>query len=78
MTVYEMIQELAQYDADTEVEVNVAADKYRTTAEALEDVKEGEETEVDVGFDENVSGFSIDECVEHTGRKFIRISAELG
>ena len=33
MTVYEMIQELSQYDAGTEVEINAFADEYRATVE---------------------------------------------
>ena len=47
MTVYEIIQELAQYDADKEVEINVkTSDNYKTYVEVKEDVQEGEETEV--------------------------------
>ena len=43
MTVYEIIQELVQYDADKEVEINVkTSDNYKTYVEVKEDVQDGE------------------------------------
>lgn len=77
MTVYEMIQELVQYDADTEVEVNVVTDDdYETTVTVEEDVKDGEETDVKVDIDEDISDFDIDEY-KWGGRKVVRINVEL-
>ena len=42
MTVYEMIQELAQYPADQLIEVNVYADGFGVEAEAQEEAEEGQ------------------------------------
>lgn len=77
MTVYEMIQELAQYEADREVEINVVADEYRATVQVEEDVKDGEETDVDVEFDEDVTEFDIDEYRRYNGQKTVRINVGL-
>lgn len=77
MTVYEMIQELSQYDADTEVEINVVADEYRTSVEVKEDVKDGEETDVDVEIDEDILEFSIEDYKKYNGQKIVRILAEV-
>lgn len=77
MTVYEMIQELARYEADQEVEINVVADEYRATVQVEEDVKDGEETDVDVEFDEDVEDFDIDEYRKYTGKKVVRINVSL-
>lgn len=77
MTVYEMIQELSQYDAGTEVEINAFADEYRATVEVKEDVKDGEETDVDVEFDEDISEFDIDDYTKYTGEKIVRILVEV-
>lgn len=76
MTVYEMIQELAQYEADTEVEVNVTTDAYIATVEVDEDVKDGEETDVKVDIDEDIDDFDIDKY-EWGGKKVVRINVEL-
>lgn len=78
MTVYEIIQELAQYDADKEVEINVkTSDNYKTYVEVKEDVKEGEETEVKVDIEEDVDDFDISERKGYTGRTIVRIDVEL-
>lgn len=77
MTVYEMIQELSQYDSNTEVEINVVADEYRATVQVEEDVKEGEETDVDVEIDEDISGFSIEDYKKYNGQKIVRILVEV-
>lgn len=77
MKVYEMIQELTKYDADQEVEINVVADGYSTTVEVDEDVKDGEETDVDIDFDEDVTEFDVDEYKKYNGQKLVRISVEL-
>lgn len=77
MTVYEMIQELAQYEADTEVEVNVTTDDYIATVEVDEDVAEGEEADVKIDIDEDIEDFGIDEYKKYMGKKVVRINAEL-
>lgn len=77
MTVYEMIQELAQYEADTEVEVNVTTDNYIATVEVDEDVSEGEETDVKLDIDEDIEDFDIDDYRKYTGKKVVRINVEL-
>ena len=60
MTVYEIIQELVQYDADKEVEINVkTSDNYKTYVEVKEDVQEGEETEVKVDIEEDVDDLTL-------------------
>lgn len=77
MTVYEMIQELAQYDADLDVEINVTTDDYETTVEVEEDVKDGEETDVKIDIDEDIEDFDIEEYKRYSGKKTIRINVEL-
>jgi hypothetical protein len=77
MTVYEMIQELAQYDADLDVEINVTTDDYETTVEVEEDVKDGEETDVKLDIDEDIEDFNIDDYKKYTGKRIVRINAEL-
>ena len=77
MTVYEMIQELAQYEADTEIEVNVTTDDYIATVEVDEDVSEGEETDVKVDIDKDIDDFDIDDYRKYTGKKVVRINVEL-
>ena len=42
MTVYEMIQELSKYDADTDIEINAYSYDYRADVEVEEDVKRHE------------------------------------
>lgn len=74
MTVYEMIQELAQYDADKYVEINVVADEYRATVEVEEDVEEGRETDVDVEFDEDIFEFDIDDYRHYQKGQVVRIN----
>lgn len=77
MTVYEMIQELAQYDADLDVEINAYSENYRTTVEVEEDVKDGEETDVKLDIDEDIEDFDIDDYKKYTGKRIVRINAEL-
>lgn len=77
MKVYEMIQELAQYEADQEVEINVVADRYRVTAEVEEDTEKGEEVDVDVDFDEDVTEFDICEYRHYQKGKVVRINVGL-
>lgn len=64
MTVYELIQELSQYDADTEVEFHCDA-VYETDVEAefdREDEDDIQEVTVSAEFDEDVSYDGIKEC----------------
>lgn len=77
MTVYEMIQELAQYEADREVEINVVAYELPVTVAVVEDVKDGEEIDTIVDFDEDVTEFNIDEYGKYNGQKVVRINVEL-
>lgn len=77
MTVYEMIQELAQYDADLDVEINVTTDDYETTVEVEEDVKDGEGTDVKLDIDEDIEDFDIDDYKKYTGKRIVRINAKL-
>lgn len=77
MTVYEMIQELAQYEADQEVEINVVADEFPVTVVVGEDTQEGEEIDTEVDFDEDVTDFDIDEYRHFQKGKVVRINAVL-
>ena len=73
MTVYELIQELAHYDADLEVEIDVSADSYETYA-----VVDNDEIDVSVNINEETHRFYIDECEGGKGNPTIRINVELG
>ena len=77
MTVYELIQELAQYEADQEVEINVVADEYSATVQVQEDVSDGEETDVDIDIDEDITEFSVYEYKNQKKEKIVRIIADL-
>lgn len=77
MKVYEMIQELARYDADMEVEVNIYAKGYSTSATAQEDAEDGDEVEVKLDIDEDISDFDIQEYVPYRGYKKVRLNIEL-
>lgn len=62
MTVYELIQELAKYEGDTEVEFHVKAE-FSTDVEAKfdrEDENDKQEVAVDAEFDEDVDFYDID------------------
>lgn len=81
MTVYEMIQELAKYPPDMEIEVNAYKNGYSTTAIVSEDCEEGEEASVEFDLDDNTSDIEISEEQRiYCGRvttKHVRILAEL-
>lgn len=77
MTVYEMIQKLSKYDADLDVVINAYSENYRATVEVEEDVKEGEETDVDVEFDLSSSNIEIDDFRKGNGKRFVRISSDM-
>ena len=76
MTVYELIQELAQYDANSSVEINVTTDDYKATVEVGENVSDGEETDVTVDIDETIEDFDIDDYAYRNNR-IVRINVEL-
>ena len=77
MTVYEMIQNLSKYDADLDVEINAYSENYRATVEVEEDVKEGEETDVDVEFDLSSTNIEIDDFRRGNGERFVRILSDM-
>ncbi|ENZ44530.1 hypothetical protein HMPREF1089_01124 [Enterocloster bolteae 90B3] len=80
MTVYEMIQELAKYPPDMEIEVNVYKNGYSAMAEVSEDCSEGEESIVEIDIDENTSSIAISDERKSWGsnaQKYVRILAEL-
>lgn len=77
MTVYEMIQELSKYDAYTDIEINAYSYDYRADVEVEEDVKESEETNVNVKFDEDISEFDVADYRKANGLEIVRILAEL-
>lgn len=80
MTVYEMIQELAKYPPDMEIEVNVYKNGYSAMAEVSVDCSEGEETIVEIDIDENTSSIAISDERKSWGsnaQKYVRILAEL-
>ena len=79
MTVYEMIQELAKFPPDMEIEVNVYKNGYPAMAEISENCNEGEETIVEIDIDENTSDIVISERKSwgSNAQKYVRILAEL-
>ena len=77
MTVYEMIQDLAQYEADQEVEINVVADEFPVTVTVGEDTQEGEEIDTEVYFDEDVTEINIDDYRHFQKGNVVRINAGL-
>lgn len=77
MKVYEMIQELAQYEADQEVEINVVADELPVTVVVGEDTEEGEEIDTEVDFDKDITDFDIDEYRHYQKGKVVRINVGL-
>ena len=77
MTVYEMIQKLSKYDADLDVVINAYSENYRATVEVEEDVKEGEETDVDVEFYLSSSNIEIDDFRKGNRERFVRISSDM-
>ncbi|WP_235622750.1 hypothetical protein [Enterocloster bolteae] len=75
-----MIQELAKYPPDMEIEVNVYKNGYSAMAEVSEDCSEGEETIVEIDIDENTSSIAISDERKSWGsnaQKYVRILAEL-
>lgn len=73
MTVYELIQELAHYDANSEVEIGVSADSYETYA-----VVDNNEIDVSVNINEETRSFYINEYKRKKDSQTVRINVELG
>lgn len=74
MTVYEMIQELSKYDADSEVEINVYSNNFYTEGISREDVNEGEEIDIKLNIDEDISDFRIENYKPYKENSRVRIS----
>ena len=78
MTVYELIQELSQYNADTEVRFKVNAE-FDTDVEAefdREDENDIQEVTVTAGFDNNVDFNDISDHERERYRPYIEINLE--
>lgn len=77
MTVYELIQELAQFDAEMEVEVSISADAFETEAVAKEDAEYGDAIDAEVDIDEYTDDFSVEDYKKYTGKHVVRLSMTL-
>lgn len=77
MKVYEMIQDLARYDADMEVEINIYAKEYSTHATVQEDAEDGEYVKVKIDFGKDVSDFGIEEYCDRFRGKKVKINVDL-
>lgn len=78
MTVYELIQELSNYNADTEVRFKVSAE-FNTDVEAefdREDENNTQKVNVNVEFDDYVDFDDIDDHEMNIYRPFIDINFE--
>ena len=73
MTVYELIQELARFDADTEVEVSILANSFRTEVVAKEDAEYGDSIDAE----EYTDDFSVEDYQKYTGKHVVRINVTL-
>ena len=77
MTVYDLIQELAQFDAEMEVEVSITADAFETEAVAKEDAEYGDAIDAEVDIDEYTDDFSVEDYKKYTGKHVVRLSVTL-
>ena len=77
MTVYELIQELAQFDGEMEVEVSISADAFETEAVAKEDAEYGDAIDAEVDIDEYTDDFSVEDYKKYTGKHVVRLSVTL-
>lgn len=77
MTVYELIQELVQFDADMEVEVSIFANSFETEAVAKEDAEYGDAIDAEVDIDEYTDDFSVEEYKKYTGKHVVRLNVTL-
>lgn len=77
MTVYELIQELIQFDADAEVSINIKANRYRTDARVMEDAEDGDYVDSEVEFEEVSDDFAVEEERSIRGKTSAVITVEL-
>lgn len=77
MTIYELIQELVQFDADMEVEVSIFANSFETEAVAKEDAEYGDAIDAEVDIDEYTDVFSVEEYKKYTGKHVVRLNVTL-
>lgn len=77
MKVYELIQELAKYDADQEVEVNVYTNNLSLAGTANNSCEIGEYVDIDAEFDEYVSDIEVDGYEKLTREKIVRIMVQI-
>lgn len=77
MTVYELIQELVQFDADAEVEVSVLANSFETEVVAKEDAESGDAIDAEVYIDEYTDDFSVEDYKKYTGKRVVRLNVTL-
>lgn len=77
MTVYELIQELVQFDADMEVEISVSADGFETEVVAKEDAEYGDSIDAEVDIDEYTDDFSVEDYKKYAGKHVVRLNATL-
>ena len=74
MTVYELMQELCQYDAGAEVSVSVKVNRYRTDARVMEDAENGDYVDSEV---ESLDDFTIEEERSIRGKASAVITVEI-
>ena len=77
MTVYELIQELARFDADMEVEVSIFANSFETEAVAKEDAEYGDAIDAEVDIDEYTDDFSVEDYKKYTEKHVVRLNVTL-
>lgn len=77
MTVYELMQELCQYDAGAEVSVSVKVNRYRTDARVMEDAENGDYVDSEVEFEESLDDFTIEEERSIRGKASAVITVEI-
>lgn len=71
MTVYELIQELARFDADVEVEVNVNIDQKCITGKLdvdTDNLKTGDDADVIANLEETADDFEVRSVSIYRGR----------
>lgn len=71
MTVYELIQKLTQFDANTEVEISVIE------AIAKEEAEYGDAVDAEDDIDEYAEDFSVEDYKKYTGKHVVRPNVTL-
>ncbi len=74
MTVYELIKELTNYEADMEVEVSVFAKGFETDVTAKEEAECGGTITAVVDLNEEVRTFYVDEKKKHNGKHVVKVN----